>query len=178
MLIQPYQPSWADDFMQLREILVRALHPLKIDIEHVGSTAVPGLAAKPIIDMDIVFYESAHFDEIKARLDKTGYYHHGNQGIPDREVFKRRAFVWYEVLDSIPHHLYVCSSKSEELQRHLLFRDYLRKHPDTIMAYQILKYDIAEQAAHDRKTYAQLKESMAKSFIQTVIDKAKTTLTN
>jgi GrpB-like predicted nucleotidyltransferase (UPF0157 family) len=124
LLLQAYNPQWATDFLALQKLLTAALVDLPVSIEHIGSTAIPGLAAKPIIDIDIVLQEHTALDTIKSRLATIGYRHHGNQGIPGREVFKRDATTAaQEVLDSIAHHLYVCPANSEELQRHLRFRD-------------------------------------------------------
>jgi GrpB-like predicted nucleotidyltransferase (UPF0157 family) len=171
MLIRKYQKSWITDFNAISEILRETLINLQISIEHIGSTSVPDLAAKPIIDIDIVFYKDTDFAEVKLRLEKIGYYHNGNQGIENREVFKRSKPANHKILDSIIHHLYVCRADSEELQRHILFRDYLIANEDVRTQYQTLKYKIAEEAGQDKKKYAALKEIKAKKFINSVIKK-------
>lgn len=173
LLIREYNPQWASEFQAIQKIIMAALVDLPVSIEHIGSTAIPGLAAKPIIDIDIVMQEQTAFDTIKDRLATIGYRHHGNQGIPGREVFKRAAITAVqEVLDSIAHHLYVCPANSEELQRHLRFRDYLRTHEAARMEYEQLKYAIAEEANQDRKRYAPLKEIKATAFITDILEKA------
>jgi GrpB-like predicted nucleotidyltransferase (UPF0157 family) len=173
MLIQEYNPQWSAGFHAIQKLLTAALVDLPVSIEHIGSTAIPGLAAKPIIDIDIVLQEYTAWDTIKNRLVTIGYRHHGNQGIPGREVFKRAAAAAeQEVLDSIAHHLYVCPANSEELQRHLRFRDYLRTHEDARIQYEQLKYVIAEEAGQDRKQYAALKEIKATPFINSILEKA------
>lgn len=173
LLIQAYNPQWATDFQAIQKILRAALVDLSVSIEHIGSTAVPGLAAKPILDIDIVMQEQTAFDTIKKRLATIGYNHHGNQDIPAREVFKRAATTAaQEVLDKVAHHLYVCPAGSEELQRHLRFRDYLRTHEAARMEYEQLKYAIAEEANHDRKRYVALKEIKATAFITAILEKA------
>lgn len=179
MLIQPYKESWVEDFQAIKKILNEALIDVQISIEHVGSTAVPGLASKPIIDIDIMFSNNVAFDDIKIRLERIGYYHNGNQGIPDREVFKRgKTTAKQDVLDFIIHHLYFCPAASEELQRHILFRDYLIADEKARIQYQNLKYDIAKAANQDRKLYAALKEIKARDFINRIIKKAKRTKTS
>ncbi len=173
MLIQKYNPQWAADFHGIQKLLTAALVDLPVSIEHIGSTAIPGLAAKPIIDIDIVMQEQTAFDTIKNRLATIGYSHHGNQGIPGREVFKRDATAAVqEVLARVAHHLYVCPVNSEELQRHLRFRDYLLTHEAARIQYEQLKYAIAEEANQDRKRYAVLKEIKAKAFITAILEKA------
>jgi len=173
MLLEEYNKKWMDDFHAIQKLLRATLVDLPVSIEHIGSTSVPGLAAKPIIDIDIVISEYSIFDFVQTRLTTIGYRHHGNQGIPGREVFKRAATAAvHEVLDGVAHHLYVCSANSEELQRHLLFRDYLLAHEEARVQYQSLKYEIAEEAKQDRKKYAALKEVKATAFIKSILDKA------
>lgn len=174
MLIQAYKTHWVADFDAIKKILHEALANLNISIEHVGSTSIPQLAAKSIIDIDIVFGEEVEFEQIKTRLEQIGYHHNGNQGIHDREVFKRsKMAVPHEVLDFTPHHLYACPVDSEELSRHILFRNYLLAHEEARIQYQNLKYELAEEAHQDRKKYAELKEIKARAFIHSILDKAK-----
>ena len=168
-LIQPYQTKWAEDFQLLAEHLQAALADLPIRIEHVGSTSVVGLAAKPIIDIDIVFAQAISFDAIRTKLEATGYYHNGNQGIIDREVFKRLDTVAHPVFDSIVHHLYVCPENSVELDRHLRFRDALKASAEAREAYEQLKLGLAEIAGQDRKLYAELKEVHATALIEQIL---------
>ena len=167
-LIQPYRASWTTDFLNIREKLISVLGDICVNIEHIGSTSVPGLAAKPIIDIDIVYNESSDFELIKLALESLGYYHNGNQEIEGREVFKRLGSQ-DSVLDFISHHLYVCRYDSAELQRHILFRNYLRTNPAARDYYQHLKFEIAREAGEDRKKYASIKEVKANSFINYII---------
>ena len=123
MLIQNYNVGWIDNFKSIQKELHSAFSELHVSIEHIGSTSVPGLAAKPVIDIDVVYGPDIAFDQIKIRLEKIGYFHNGDQGIPGREVFKRRnATACHKVLDFIVHHLYVCRADSKELQKHLFIQ--------------------------------------------------------
>jgi GrpB-like predicted nucleotidyltransferase (UPF0157 family) len=171
VLIQEYSASWFEDFNKIRKEIYEALINLNVSIEHIGSTAIPELAAKPIIDIDIIFDKNVRFAEIKSRLEKTGYYHQRNQGVADREVFKRNKRLNHQILDSIIHHLYVCPIDSEELRRHILFRDYLIANSEARIEYQKLKYEIAVEADQDKKKYAELKEVKAKEFIESIVAK-------
>lgn len=174
MLIQKYQYKWVNDFKQIKEILLKALEELNINIEHIGSTSIPNLAAKPIIDIDIIYYSDDDFEKVKLGLESVGYYHNGDQGIFQREAFKRKPNKEkHEILDFIVHHLYVCPSESKELKRHLLFRDYLIKHAVARKEYETIKLQIAREANQDRKRYAAIKEIKAKGFIQSIIAKAQ-----
>jgi len=165
MLLKNYSTSWIDNFQSIKLALDQALEGLEYSIEHIGSTAVPGLAAKPIIDIDIVYKDEAVFTQIKTRLELIGYYHNGNQGIEGREVFKRAGTSHHEVLDTIKHHLYVCSIDSPALKRHLITRDYLRNNELAKAEYQQVKYELAERAGQDQKIYADLKEKHVNQLI-------------
>ncbi len=173
MLIQEYQEKWVEDFKAIESVITDALIGLNISIEHVGSTAVPKLAAKPIIDIDIVYGNNVPFETIKKGLERIGYFHNGNQGIINREVFKRKNW-WskHQILDTITHHLYVCPVDSEELRRHILFRNYLIINETARIEYQQLKYEIAAVANQDKKQYAALKDVEARAFINDILTKA------
>jgi GrpB-like predicted nucleotidyltransferase (UPF0157 family) len=172
MLIVDYSADWAQQFNQLKKVLEIALSSIPTDIVHVGSTAVPGLPAKPIIDLDVIYNEASEFESIKLSLEKTGYLHHGNQGITGREVFKRKGTAQDEVLDGIAHHLYVCREDSDELRRHLIFKHCLLHNEVAKNFYGRLKRQLAVEAGEDRKVYAQLKEQKATAFINYLIEKA------
>ena len=175
MLIQEYSPIWATNFEKIKAILNASISNYILDIQHVGSTSVPNLAAKPIIDIDIIYGENDDFDTIKTALEKLGYYHNGNQGIEEREVFKRNGKIVDEILDKIIHHLYVCKADCWELQRHILFRDYLRKDELTRKFYGKLKCEIAEETQNNKSEYAVLKQLKANPFIDYVIELKKNT---
>lgn len=171
MLLQKYNPNWQYDFEDLKETLDGALKGLNCHIEHVGSTAVPGLDAKPIIDIDIIYSSQAQFVGIKAALERIGYHHKGDQGIAGREVFKRSGLVPHPLLDGIRHHLYVCPQHSPALLRHLLTRNFLRKNDWARLQYQQMKYELAAEAEQDQKTYAALKEVHVNDFLDFIVEK-------
>ena len=109
------------------------------------------------------------FHKIKSALVDLGYYHNGNQGIQDREVFKRDQEKSNTILDSIPHHLYVCPKNSAALERHILLRNFLRKNDWARIKYQKMKYQMAEKANQNKKLYAELKELNVNEFIDEII---------
>ncbi|MEM7573950.1 MAG: GrpB family protein [Bacteroidota bacterium] len=171
MLILSYTSNWADDFQRIQSVLKDKMADPTLQIEHIGSTAVPGLAAKPIIDLDLIFQTEEQFNLTKSALQALGYYHNGDQGIAGREVFKRNKHgAPHPILDRIAHHLYVCQADNLELKRHLSFRDALIQRPELRQAYQQLKLGIAEAAEQDRKTYARLKEEQARAFIENILN--------
>ena len=147
IIVLPYDEKWQQDFLDIKSELAAALGTLALSIEHVGSTSVPGLAAKPIIDIDVVVRKADLESAIKA-LATIGYEHEGNGGIEGREMFK---YTGKEHL--MDHHLYVCPEDSRELKRHVLFRDYLLSHPDAVQAYSQIKKEAAELYPHDIDSY-------------------------
>ena len=171
MLIEKYKSDWIRDFESLKREIKDGLNELDFTIEHVGSTSVPNLDSKPIIDIDIIYYKKIDFESIKTGLLKKGYYHNGNQGIEDRDVFKRKSELTNETLDKIKHHLYVCPVDSQALERHILSRDFLRKNDWARLKYQQMKYELAEKAKQDRKIYATLKELYVNDFIDSILKK-------
>lgn len=102
-----------------------------------------------------------------------GYYHNGNQGIENREVFKRNIGWTNQILDIIKHHLYVCPVDSKALERHILSRNFLRNNDWARLKYQQMKYELAEKANQDKKIYAELKELNVNDFIDSMVAKMK-----
>lgn len=174
MLIQPYDPKWPKDFLAIKQILQAGLPHHQLVVEHIGSTAIPGLPAKPIIDIDIIYQHTAEFEHITEALLRLNYYHNGDQGLVGREVFKRTTpSSKHPVLDTIKHHLYVCPANSIPLKEHLLFRNYLRQHNWAREAYAQLKHEIATSSNQSKKAYAKLKEHAAKPFVNSILQKAE-----
>jgi GrpB-like predicted nucleotidyltransferase (UPF0157 family) len=153
----------------IKSLLLEKLMEIPLTIEHVGSTAVPGLRAKPIIDVDLAYKNSKDFARIKKRLEQIGYYHNGDQGIPGREAFIRPDKSSTDTLDTIPHHLYVCREDNAEFRRHISFRNYLSKNEWARSEYQDLKMKIARKAAQNHSKYAELKEIEARTFVERVL---------
>ena len=132
--VSPYDAVWADDFQKIKSELDGVLNGLVLSVEHVGSTSVPGLSAKPIIDIDVVIKDEAALPPVIEALQSIGYQHNGDQGIKGREAFD------YEGKEHLrKHHLYVCATDSAELKRHMTFRDYLRSDPDAVRGYSRVK---------------------------------------
>ena len=87
IVVEPYDEAWAQAFIDIKKELEDVLGELALSIEHVGSTSVKGLSAKPIIDIDVVIASSSQLENVIEALSKIGYYHEGDKGIPGREVF-------------------------------------------------------------------------------------------
>jgi GrpB-like predicted nucleotidyltransferase (UPF0157 family) len=116
----------------------------------VGSTAAPGLAAKPIVDIDVLLASETMLPAVIERLASLSYIHQGDLGIPEREAFLAPA-------NDPPHHLYVCPPSSAEFRRHMAFRDYLRSHPRDAKIYGDLKIALAARFREDRSAYTTAK---------------------
>jgi len=160
--IADYDPTWPAQFA---EIAARVYHafadgPLLV-IEHVGSTAVVGLAAKPIVDIDVIVPSREALPDAVARLASLGYVHKGDGGVPRRE-----AFSWPS--GELRHHLYVCACDCPEYRRHVAFRNYLRRHLDTAQEYAAFKRDLAARFRDDRVAYNDGKAE----FVEAVLAKA------
>ena len=152
VIVTPYNKAWKTDFEKIKRELEEALCELAIGIEHVGSTSVEGMSAKPCIDIDVIIRDYDVFDDVVERLRAIGYEHEGNLGIRDRE-----AFAYSDKPHLQKHHLYVCPQYSEELHRHITFRDFLEKSPESIKKYSEIKEKAAQLFPNDIDRYMQYK---------------------
>ena len=134
VVVLPSDAKWASDFRKIKAELEDAIGDLIVRIEHVGSTSVTGMSAKPCIDLDVVIADASRLPAVISGLEAIGYIHEGDLGIKGREAFK------YTDKPHLQNHpLYVCPRDSEELHRHLTFRDYLKTHPEAVAAYSRVK---------------------------------------
>jgi GrpB-like predicted nucleotidyltransferase (UPF0157 family) len=156
-----YDESWPPQYSRLAARVRAALGEEVLSVEHVGSTAVPGLCAKPIIDLDVVVRAAAIPGAIRA-LAVLGYVHEGDLGISGREAFRWPA-------GEPRHHLYLLEGNAAELRRHIAFRDALRSDHRLRSAYASLKRELAKQHAEDRAAYTEGKSA----FIAAVLDLQK-----
>lgn len=150
--VVPYDAAWEAAFEAIKRELEAAIGDLILDIEHVGSTAVQGLSAKPCIDLDIVIKDYSVFAQLADRLAALGYIHEGDLGIKDREAFK-----YADKPHLMNHHLYVCPQYSEELRRHITFRNFLRQNAQAVKKYSSVKEKAAELFPNDIDKYIEYK---------------------
>ena len=173
MVVVEYNKDWPQHFLKIKAELVKVL-TIHCQVQHVGSTSIPGMKAKPIIDIDVGLNNWADFEAVKKALAEIGYEHEGDKGITGREAFCRNRKVHNEILDGIDHHLYVCSVDNEEYKRHILFRDYLRSHDEARDRYNHIKEEIlAKVGSNNRAGYVQMKEEEYREFFEDVISKAQ-----
>ena len=154
VIVVPYDEKWKQDFIDIKSEIQEALGELALSIEHVGSTSVEGLSAKPIIDMDVVIDDAMKLDAVVTALAGIGYQHECDLGIAGREAFN------YEGKEHLQkHHLYVCVKDSAELKRHLAVRDYLRSHKNAVKEYSMIKEEAARLYPYDIDGYIKHKSS-------------------
>ena len=146
ILVMDYDPTWPLTFAALRAPISEALGNIALAVEHVGSTSVPGLAAKPIVDIDVVLSSRAEIPAAIEKLASLGYVHRGDLGIPEREAFDSPAHL-------PTHNLYACVRGSAALANHLTIRDHLRRNPNAVTAYGQLKMQLARQFPTDINSY-------------------------
>jgi GrpB-like predicted nucleotidyltransferase (UPF0157 family) len=148
IVVVDYDPAWPLLFEELHTTVWPAVAGVATSIEHVGSTAVPGLAAKPVIDLDVVV-APGRVSEGVERLAELGYGPRGNLGIPGRQAFRAPADT------AGRHHLYLCPADSPALANHLAVRDFLRAHPERVREYGRLKKRLAAEFMHDVDGYVE-----------------------
>ncbi len=159
VVIVEYDPRWPTGFQAARSAIMKAVGPLLLSIEHVGSTAVPGLAAKPIIDImpGLRSFDDGH--SCVELLEPIGYRYKGDNGIPGRHYFD------YSGVDGTQHvHMVVIDS--DFWTRQIRFRDYLRAHPDSAREYSTLKYSLAERFRNDRVAYTEAKTEFIEGVLR------------
>lgn len=141
-----YDPSWATRFRAESHTLQRVLHGICACVHHIGSTSVPGLRAKPIIDILIEVHDLDSLDRHNREMKDLGYLARGEHGIPGRRFFQKG-------LHARTHHVHTFRFGAPEVDRHLAFRDYLRAHPTIAGAYGQLKARCARACGNDIRAY-------------------------
>ncbi|MEH7177941.1 GrpB family protein [Neobacillus vireti] len=149
-----YNENWCVMFAEEAEKLNLIFGTEIVDIYHFGSTAVLGLKAKPIIDLMPVVRDIDVVDQYNEEMKKIGYEPKGENGIPGRRYFKKGG-------DNRTHHVHIYQVGSDEIKRHLAFRDYLRSHPDVMKNYGELKEKLAKQYPYDIDSYINGKDRFA-----------------
>ena len=171
VIVVPYDPSWPQTFKELEKVYEQGMGPLLLDIQHVGSTSVPGLTAKPKIDIDLIVEDQEKKRLVIQGLQAMGYVHVGDLGIPGREAFKRADEHTPRTEENRlwpAHNLYVCIKGLPALLNHLYFRDYLREHQEEAKTYGELKRKLAQAYPEDIDKYIEGKTP----FIIEVLRKA------
>lgn len=161
LCLSSYEPDWPLLFLEERERLCAALGARILNVQHIGSTSISGMPAKPILDIGVAVTSFEKAACCIPLMEQLGYSYKGENGIPRRHYFVKG--------DPRTHHLHMLEATSEEWKNHLLFRDYLRANAEAAQAYADLKQQLATSFAADREAYQSGKES----FIKAVLRQAK-----
>lgn len=161
VLVVTYDPSWPAAFETEKNRILEACSRFSIAIEHVGSTAVPGLSAKPILDIMIGIPNDQDGVKLVPFLEELGYFYKGENGIPGRHYFT--------LGNPRTHHIHMVKQQGEIWKKHLLFRDYLRIHKKDRDEYAALKQVLSGRFPTDRLRYTESKNGL----IQHILEKAR-----
>lgn len=155
--VVPYDPRWPLLFEDEAALLHHTLGDVAVQVHHIGSTAVPGLAAKAIIDILLEVTSLEALDALNEAMRAIGYEARGELGIPRRRYFPKGD------LDRT-HQVHAFAAGDEHVIRHLAFRDYLRAHPETAREYGELKLAVARECDHDIERYCDGKDAYVKAL--------------
>ena len=158
----PHDEHWHQLFDEEKARLQDVIGEFVLSIEHVGSTSVCGIAAKPILDMAVAIENQGNGEKCVAPLENIGYEYRGENGIAGRFYFNKG-------FPARTHHLHILPADSEDLKNHLAFRDYLLQNPRAAQEYDRLKKDLAEKYPNDREAYLDGKAE----FVQKILKAAR-----
>ena len=164
VVIAAYDPAWPQVFAGEAQAIRQALGETLVEIEHVGSTAIPGLAAKPVIDIAVSVTSLAEAEAKIPALEALGYDCRGENGIPGRLFFRKGLAEFRRT-----HHLHLVEAGHEQWESMLAFRNHLRVHPGSVQRYEALKRALAERVRDNRAAYTKGKSR----FVQATLEKAR-----
>ncbi|CAA7602325.1 GrpB protein [Acididesulfobacillus acetoxydans] len=157
VVVVEYDPRWPRMFEAEANLIRGVLGEELIALYHIGSTSVPGIMAKPIIDMMPVVRDIEAVDRFNDKMIELGYEPMGEFGISRRRFFRKGG-------DARTHHVHIFQEGSEDIVRHLAFRDFLRAHEDAAREYGALKRLLAERFPDDIESYMDGKDSFIKEL--------------
>jgi GrpB-like predicted nucleotidyltransferase (UPF0157 family) len=160
--VVPYDTTWPLEFEAEMARIERACDGLPIRLEHIGSTSIPGLAAKPVIDILAGRPGTVAGSAYVAAFKQLGYEHKGAYGIPGRNYFRKGT--------PRTHHVHLVSWSSDLWRDHLLFRDYLRTHPEIAREYETIKRELATMYLQDKEKYTDAKGPFVRSIVRRARD--------
>jgi GrpB-like predicted nucleotidyltransferase (UPF0157 family) len=167
VLIEDYKIAWREAFEKERGRLSAMIGQFALAIEHIGSTAVPGLCAKPVIDIAVGIQELKAVKECIGPLSSIGYEYRGEAGLPGRHFFVKGS------METRTQHLHVELFNGPLWRSHILFRDYLRSHPKEAAAYAKMKRALAEKYSDDRDAYTSEKNNYIEGIVKLALQKQK-----
>jgi GrpB-like predicted nucleotidyltransferase (UPF0157 family) len=187
IIIEDYTPKWVDDFVTERDRLEQALDGIPATIEHIGSTSVPGLGAKPIIDILIGLHSEHDLDKVIAPMQQSGYtyFRKYEPMMPYRRLFIKLEPLPQKMPPAIVDigeelvtgkdfkakaNIHILVKDTPHWDRHIAFRDFLRAHPDTKDAYDALKKELSLREFKDTLEYNQAKDAFVKEVEQQALN--------
>lgn len=159
VIVTPYQSSWPEAFQEEKEQLKTIFGDRLLAVHHIGSTSVPGLSAKPILDILPVVDSLDGIEAFDAAMEQIGYEAKGEFGMSGRRYYRKGG-------DNRTHHIHLYADGNPEIMRHVVFRDYLRQHPEEVEAYSTIKERLAHQYPEDISAYIAGKDSFVKTMEQ------------
>jgi GrpB-like predicted nucleotidyltransferase (UPF0157 family) len=153
VIVSAYDPAWVAAFEKEALVLRGLLGEEIVRLHHIGSTSVPGMFAKPIVDLMVEVVDILRIDRTNQRMEDAGYIPRGELGIPGRRYFVKGT------LEERSFHIHCYQAGDFEVTRHLVVRDYLCAFPDEAAAYSALKVELAEQFPEDIDAYVSGKEA-------------------
>lgn len=159
VVVVPYDKQWPEMFKAESALIKTFLGEIVKDIHHIGSTAVPGLAAKPVIDILLEVYDINPLDKYRSAMARAGYVARGENGIAGRRYFIKGG-------DRRSHQLHAFAVGDTQILRHLAFRDYLRKNSDIAEKYAVIKRAAASLYNNDAHRYSAFKADFIEHHLQ------------
>ena len=160
--IVSYNPNWKEIYKEESKKIKNVLSDIIVDIHHIGSTAIPGIKAKPVIDILVEVKDIEAVDRYNNKMEELGYEVMGEYGIPKRRFFRKGG-------NKRTHHIHIFQVGNEEIERHINFKEYLIAHPDKAREYSKLKEKLTNKYTYDVENYTNGKSD----FIKEIDRKAK-----
>jgi GrpB-like predicted nucleotidyltransferase (UPF0157 family) len=158
VVLAPPDPAWAEQFREISDQLREACGDKFVAVHHIGSTSVPGLAAKPLIDMLPVLRRHDDGPPLAAPMEALGFVYFGAYGIEGRHFFRRKG--------DLDVNVHMFETGHIEIERHVVFRDALRSDSKLLAAYQALKQELAARFPHDVDSYAKSKSDFIEGVLR------------
>jgi GrpB-like predicted nucleotidyltransferase (UPF0157 family) len=160
--LSPHNEEWHRLFKEERSHILNSVGEHLLAVEHVGSTAICGISAKPIIDIAAAIARFEDGAKCVERLERLGYEYKGENGVPGRHYFSKGS--------PRTHHLHMVTMESVFWREHLIFRDHLKENPSVARAYDRLKQDLAARFPADRDAYTNGKEAFIRDLLQKAVN--------
>ena len=164
-----YNPKWVKTFKDEKNKIKKVFGDSVLDIEHMGSTSIPGIKAKPIMDLMVAIPDINKYKDYIKGFNKIGYKFRKDY----RETHQEHILFVKGPEDKRTHYLKLCEFNSEFWNENILFRDYLINHPDVAKEYEKLKIELNKKYSKDRDTYTDKKSTFIKDILTLANDKEK-----